>query len=325
MQVVKEKLTTVSGADKKEKIILIQTNGLSMRPFLKGGEKVIIKKTKAEDLKVGDIVAYRSCFLDKIVCHRLIKRVREKNDFVLYTRGDACFEPDKPISPDVLIGRVTTILKGRRVIGVTGGWHSLANFLIVYIYPPIRIILRAIRRMVSFLLRLLQQFFLYRKAVKFLFYDKVDCYGVKSKEDKEKFCRFYQVGIPFDPQRAHTVSGRRMLPLHRFIAVRENKVVGVATLIDAEDGSHYPGWWVHGFYVLLRFGGAGIEQKLMQAMMDFASKEEAPKINLAIKDRGMFTCRPLQELGFKKVDEKVIKFGSNSSFNRYFLMEKELK
>ena len=64
----KEELTNLS---------FFETTGSSMWPFLRAGEKLIIKRTPTEDLKIGDIIIYRG--KSQLVCHRLIKKIKEKN------------------------------------------------------------------------------------------------------------------------------------------------------------------------------------------------------------------------------------------------------
>lgn len=325
MQVSKESLTTTAELDKRSTISLIQTTGFSMRPFLKGGEKVIVAKTRAEDLKIGDLIVYKPPHFNQTVCHRLVKKVNGKDGWLLYTRGDACPEPDRPIGEDIIIGRVAIVLKGRRVIDFISRWRTFTNLLIVWFYPYIRVTLKAGRRVVSFLFRLVQQAFFYRKIAEFLFYDRVECSELTIQEEKKMTFYFPQASIPFDLREAHTKAGKKMPRLYQFAARYKDKIIGIAALVKAEDKSPYPDWWIHGFYVLLRFGGARIEQKLIQEATDFAFDKGATSINLAVKDRGMFTRRLYEKLGFKVADEKMIQISPKPAFKRYFLMKKELK
>ena len=59
-----------------------ETTGFSMWPFLKAGEKLLIKKTPTENLKVGDIIIYRGD--NQLVCHRLIKKIKQRERYLLY-------------------------------------------------------------------------------------------------------------------------------------------------------------------------------------------------------------------------------------------------
>ncbi|MFH1504505.1 MAG: nucleotidyltransferase family protein [Candidatus Omnitrophota bacterium] len=52
-----------------------ETSGFSMWPFIKQGQKLIIKKILPESLKIGDIILYQED--NQKVCHRLVKKVNK--------------------------------------------------------------------------------------------------------------------------------------------------------------------------------------------------------------------------------------------------------
>ncbi|MBU2436492.1 MAG: S24/S26 family peptidase, partial [Candidatus Omnitrophica bacterium] len=77
------------GINSSHNLFLFKTSGFSMWPFLRGGQKIIIKKVLVRDLKVGDLILYRKD--NQTICHRLIKKTREGQGQMLYVRGDNAF------------------------------------------------------------------------------------------------------------------------------------------------------------------------------------------------------------------------------------------
>ena len=60
----------------------------SMKPQISKGDAVIIKKiTKDEEIKKGDIIAYKRD--NKIIIHRLVKIKTKNNKKIYITKGDA--------------------------------------------------------------------------------------------------------------------------------------------------------------------------------------------------------------------------------------------
>lgn len=76
----------------------------SMFPLLKIGDKVILQSISAEDLRCGDIVAYKN--KDRLIIHRFLSR---NPDGTLLIKGDACTAADLPIGPDRLFGKASAI------------------------------------------------------------------------------------------------------------------------------------------------------------------------------------------------------------------------
>lgn len=70
----------------------------SMEPKISPGDMVIVKKTKTQDFKVGDIVTYK--LNNSYVTHRLMK----VNDTTAITKGDANNVEDTEFSKSMLYG-----------------------------------------------------------------------------------------------------------------------------------------------------------------------------------------------------------------------------
>ena len=85
----------------------ILAKGSSMVPTLKDGQVYNMKLVHDEDINVGDIIVY--CVGDLVVCHRVIKVIRTKNNMsFLKTKGDNCVEADPyGITFDMVIGIIS--------------------------------------------------------------------------------------------------------------------------------------------------------------------------------------------------------------------------
>ena len=85
---------------------LIFTNvGYSMYPLIKERED-ILRIVKTDDYKKGDIVLYKS-EIDHYVVHRILKIRKDK----IILAGDHNHWKDKPITKDMVLGKLITITK----------------------------------------------------------------------------------------------------------------------------------------------------------------------------------------------------------------------
>lgn len=78
-----------------------------MEPAIKYGALVIIENPSPEDIKVGDIIAFKVPAMDMPVVHRVTELINNGNGIGYRTKGDANYKPDDwLVKPDNLIGRV---------------------------------------------------------------------------------------------------------------------------------------------------------------------------------------------------------------------------
>jgi hypothetical protein len=122
-----------------------ETEGFSMWPSVKKGEKLIAKKASWEDLRPGDLVIYRAQN-QIVVCHRLIKKDKLK-ELKLYCRGDASCAGPEEISFDACLGRVVGRVKNNRYIWSDGFGARLGNRLAVFIMPIFAGFVRALMKL----------------------------------------------------------------------------------------------------------------------------------------------------------------------------------
>ena len=94
--------------------IRIEASGYSMYPAIVPGNTIIIKPVAAEELKCGMIIAWKR--EKDLVVHRLVLAYESDNEKYYITRGDSCQSSDKPVSFNMIAGRVEAIYKGHRLL-----------------------------------------------------------------------------------------------------------------------------------------------------------------------------------------------------------------
>ena len=86
--------------------------GSSMLPSIRAGDMVEVQCTNVQEISKGDVVL---CLRQGgFSAHRVVEKVPGPERTLLITRGDALREPDPPVSPEELLGRVTAVLRGGR-------------------------------------------------------------------------------------------------------------------------------------------------------------------------------------------------------------------
>jgi len=118
---------------KSQDLAFICTTSFSMWPFLRPGEKILVKRIPAEDLRIGDIILYRAT--NQVVCHRLVKKIKDKGKYLLYARGDNSGSSPELISEKVFFGKAIGILRNGTMINLAARRQQFINRLIVEIGP----------------------------------------------------------------------------------------------------------------------------------------------------------------------------------------------
>lgn len=135
------------GEEPEKDLFFFDTIGFSMWPFLRGGEKLVIKKAAIKDLVTGDIILYQSD--NKIVCHRLIEKIRDKQDRRFYARGDSSYSLPELVKEEMLLGKAIGIIKNGKMINLCSGRQKLINYFIVIIAPFTSRMLRALKILIK--------------------------------------------------------------------------------------------------------------------------------------------------------------------------------
>lgn len=98
-----------------------------MSPFIKKGTVLFIRPVQAKKLQIGDLVC---AYQEKFITHRLIKKKKSKNKVFYIAKGDASPLPDPPLKGSQILGKVTKIKAGQRVVDLESKSAKLkARFL----------------------------------------------------------------------------------------------------------------------------------------------------------------------------------------------------
>lgn len=125
-----------------ENLLFIETKGVSMRPFLKGEEKLIVRRMPISDLKLGDLVLYKSD--NQLVCHRLVKKVRNNDGYLIYSRGDVSFGPAELVKEEMFLGKVIGIIKNNKITNLEGVRQRVFNRISLIVPPLFNFIIKSL-------------------------------------------------------------------------------------------------------------------------------------------------------------------------------------
>lgn len=122
-----------------EDILYYEVKGISMRPFFKTGDRFVVKKAKHSDLRTGEVIAYNSENYTEVVCHRLVKKIKFKDGYILYCRQDSLpnWQVEK-IKEERLIGRVSAVIRNNQVINLDTWHRRIINRWLIILLPVIQ-------------------------------------------------------------------------------------------------------------------------------------------------------------------------------------------
>jgi signal peptidase I len=114
-------------------VTYVSTHGQSMEPKMHQGDLVLVRA--ADDYRVGDVIAYRSKSLDRIILHRIIRSDGDR--FVTQGDNNDWIDSDEPTIDDVVgkmwlkaggIGSIAQNLRTPTAIALIGALSALAWF-----------------------------------------------------------------------------------------------------------------------------------------------------------------------------------------------------
>jgi signal peptidase I len=107
----------------------LPASGSSMLPSIRPGDVLEVHRESIAGISIGDVVVFER--EARLVTHRVVEKLTKPGRTLLITRGDALREPDPPVSPEELLGRVTAILRsGRRLDPRLTPWARMASWFL---------------------------------------------------------------------------------------------------------------------------------------------------------------------------------------------------
>lgn len=101
--------------------------GWSMLPTVWPGETLVVERVKPEKIRIGDLVLVGR---DSGLCaHRVIGTAGDLEHPQWITQGDALPVPDRPVAGNELLGRVTYLIRGGRLIEVPAQLSMVENLV----------------------------------------------------------------------------------------------------------------------------------------------------------------------------------------------------
>lgn len=112
-----------------------------MWPFLKGKEKLMVRRIPISELKIGDLILYKAN--NQSVCHRLVKKSQTNNGYLIYARGDASFGSPELVNEQMFLGKVTGIIKNDKITSLEGIRQRVINRISSIISPLFNFIVKS--------------------------------------------------------------------------------------------------------------------------------------------------------------------------------------
>ncbi|MBW2614844.1 MAG: S24/S26 family peptidase [Deltaproteobacteria bacterium] len=115
----------ISNNKSYERLIQFHFQGFSMYPFLRPGDRLIIKREPYGPAKLGDIVLFedkQSSPLWELTAHRIV-RIISHNKFI--TKGDNLLKHDSGIrSSREIVGQAVMLVRKNRLMPLTKGLYG---------------------------------------------------------------------------------------------------------------------------------------------------------------------------------------------------------
>ncbi|MBN1349457.1 signal peptidase I [candidate division KSB1 bacterium] len=103
-----------------------ESRGASMSPLIRSGDILTIQAADVTTLNVGDVALYRN-ERGLLIAHRVVGKRTQDRDMALLIRGDAPGYPDEIIQASQILGQVTKVQRGEKIIKLgQRRWHKVS-------------------------------------------------------------------------------------------------------------------------------------------------------------------------------------------------------
>jgi len=95
--------------------LFFEAHGSSMSPFIRDSDFLTVQPVEPSTLKLGDVAFY---WIDggQLIAHRVVGKRAQHGQLVLQIRGNASFCQDEMVPASQILGRVTRIQRGEKII-----------------------------------------------------------------------------------------------------------------------------------------------------------------------------------------------------------------
>lgn len=103
--------------------------GNSMNPILTNGDQILVKTVSLQDLRLGDIIVYKS--KDQLIAHRFLYHNFGRNNIMeIVAKADNSSERDSLSSSDCLLGKVIEINRKGKPQNLENNFWRIVSYLI---------------------------------------------------------------------------------------------------------------------------------------------------------------------------------------------------
>jgi len=273
--------------------------GGSMFPFIRSGDLLTAKAVSPIDLSIGEVLLYQR--EGRSFVHRLIKKKIMNGTPLFITHGDHLTFSDPTIQSSQILGKVICIERSGRTIHLdTPSQRMWGRFLAStssWFVPLFQIVewpFQLLRRLPSKINSGLNKFRLIRKIKRTIF-SQISC-RMASSADVPSLARFYESNPKEFLQEID--EGRKY-----YLAEKGGRVIGGLTAGSAWEGiSQDHRCWIMGLYVVPRYRGAGIAERLLAKAFSTLKEQGTDQIFINLFDNNTPAIKLYHKLGFTRAD-----------------------
>ena len=281
-----------------------QARGASMTPFIRHGDILTVQPVDLATLHVGDVILYHAAG-DKLIAHRIIALENGAQDeqFLPTARGDASRGSGKQVCADQVLGQVVSVARGAMIMQLkTPYWRSLG--FIWGKLAPVALRLRSGMDWVAIgLMARLSSLRAYRQLSRKWFGKRADIRFAEQKDAHDLAVLYGYDKNPEleDPIAAFTrqIQESKDRGFSLVVYIGERLAGSLTVRISPEEETLYPGWWLFGMLVRLRYRGAGIGLNLLNQALEEAAAKGAPQLNLLVAEDNRIATELYQKVGFR--------------------------
>ncbi len=284
-----------------------RVHGESMRPFIKTGDIVEVKRIEVSDVLIGDVILYLNVF-KKIAIHRVIKKELINNKMALMVKGDNTLLFEQDIYPEDVLGKVVVIENGKKKIRfdqkqirVKAHFYAIKTLFIRAIginYSKIR------HKIFGNLLRRLQSYRIYRYLARKIVSGKIS-FRIAAAEDALSLSSLFRVYHQQFKEGELAGVFKECLQNSGYCIVAEKKNKIIAAVVVNEHflcGSIiYAGWWVENLFVLWYVRRIGLGEYLMKLAFETAQKRGISELKMVIPEKNKRSFKLTEKLGCKQI------------------------
>ena len=121
-----------------DNLTLFEVKGFCMWPFLRDGQKILVKKTIGPDFRTGDLVLYRAD--GRLFCHRLLRKEKNNGNWLFYCRPDTSSGAGESVNESMVVGKVAAVMSGNKMVNLETPLQRLYAVAILLLLASLAVI-----------------------------------------------------------------------------------------------------------------------------------------------------------------------------------------